>query len=143
MLAREHNLLIVDDDANQATLFALLLAEIGHPHMCHHVSSGAKALQFLRRNAPFQNAPRPHLIVLDVNMPGEDGCDTLRIIKSDPELRCIPVIMFSASLDDADVLRSYKQHANAYVQKPSDLESSLSIVRHIESFWLQTAHLPV
>ena len=75
-------------------------------------------------------------------MPGEDGCDTLQIIKSDPELRCIPAIMFSASLDDADVVRSYIQHANAYVRKPVDLDSSLCIVRQIESFWFQTVCLP-
>ena len=75
-------------------------------------------------------------------MPGEDGCDTLQIIKGDPELRCIPVIMFSASLDDEDVVRSYTHYANAYVRKPTDLNSSLCIVRQIESFWFHTARLP-
>lgn len=75
-------------------------------------------------------------------MPGEDGCDTLRAIKSDPELRFIPVIMFSASADYRDVVRCYDQHANAYIHKPVDLETSLSVVRQIERFWFDTACLP-
>jgi CheY-like chemotaxis protein len=142
MLGPGRNLLIVDDDGNQARLFELLLADLCHEHKCHHASSGAAALAFLRRKTPHENAPRPDLIILDVHMPGEDGCDTLQIIKSDPELRCIPIIVFSASLDEADMIRSYTQHANAYVRKPLDLESSLCIVRQIESFWFHTARLP-
>jgi CheY-like chemotaxis protein len=142
MLARGRNLLIVDDDRKQARLFELLLADLGHAHRCHLASSGAAALAFLRRKTPHENSPRPDLIILDVNMPGEDGCDTLQMIKSDPEVQCIPVIMLSASLDDADMLRSYTRHANAYVRKPVDLEGSLCIVRQIESFWLHTVRLP-
>jgi CheY-like chemotaxis protein len=135
------NLLIVDDDVNQAKLFGLLLADLGHAHVCHHASSGAAALAFLRRKSPHENAPRPDLIILDVNMPGEDGCETLQTIKSDPELRCIPVIMFTSSPHDADVVRCYTQFANAYVQKPVDLDATLSVVRQIESFWFHTARL--
>jgi len=136
------NLLVVDDDENQARLFRLMLADLGHPHKCHNATSGAAALAFLARKTPHENAPRPDLIILDVNMPGEDGCATLQIIKSDPEMQSIPVIVFSASLDDADMLRSYTQHANAYVRKPVDFESSLHVVRQIESFWFHTARLP-
>ena len=142
MPASDRNLLIVDDDVTQARLFEHLLADVACAHKCHFVKCGAAALAFLRRNPPHENAPRPDLIILDLNMPGEDGCDILQIIKSDPELRCIPVIMFSASLDDADVVRSYAHYANAYVRKPADLNSSSRIVRQIESFWFHTARLP-
>lgn len=135
-------MLIVDDDPDQAKLFELLLAQLGHAHKCHHVISGAAALAFLKREYPHENAPRPDLIILDVNMPGEDGCETLGSIKSDPEIRCIPVIMFTSSPQNSDVVRCYTQFANAYVQKPVDLDTSLSVVRKIESFWFHTARLP-
>ena len=137
------NLLIIDDDAMQAKLFEHLLAGFEKTHKCHHASSGSAALCFLRREFPHHNAPRPDLIILDVNMPGSDGCETLAVIKSDPGLRCIPIIMFSASTEYRDVVRCYEQHANAYVRKPIDLESSLAVVRQIESFWFHTARLPV
>jgi chemotaxis family two-component system response regulator Rcp1 len=136
------DLLIVDDDLEQAKLFEVLLAELGRGHRCHHAGSGAAALRFLRLEAPHENAPRPDLIILDVNMPEQDGCDTLQTIKSDPNLRSIPVIMFSASLHETDILRCYTQHANAYVQKPVDLEAGLSVVRQIEAFWFHTVQLP-
>ena len=136
------NLLIVDDDIKQSKLFEHLLAELGHEHKCFHAESGSAALDFLRRAAPHENAPRPDLILLDVNMPGNDGCETLRLIKSDSNLRCIPVIMFSASVDYRDVTRCYEQHANAYIRKPLDLDSSLSLVNKIEKFWFHTARLP-
>lgn len=139
--ASTRDLLIIDDDANQAKLFAFLLADVGHGHRCHHAISSAAALAFLRRQVPHENAPRPDLIILDLNMPGEDGCDALQIIKTDPELRNIPVIMFSASVDDRDVARCYDQHANAYIVKPVDLDTGLSVVRQIESFWFHTARL--
>ena len=136
------NLLIVDDDMKQAKLLEHLLAELGHNHKCFYADSGPAALEFLRRETPHENAPRPDLILLDVNMPGSNGCDTLRLIKDDPSLRCIPVIMFSASVDHLDVTRCYEQHANAYIRKPLDLEANLSLVQKIEKFWFHTARLP-
>jgi len=143
MSARVRDLLIVDDDIDQAKLFEILLVDLGFDHRCHYAGSGSAAVAFLRKDPPYEDAPRPDLIILDVNMPGLDGCDTLRLIKSDPRLRCIPVVMFSASTNDDDMVRCYKQHANAYVRKPSDLESSLAVVRQIERFWFGTARLPV
>lgn len=140
--ARARDLLIVDDDLNQAKIFELLLADLRQGHRCHHASTGAAALRFLTHETPHENAPRPDLIILDLNMPGEDGCHTLQAIKSDPRLRSIPVIMFSASAHEADILGCYNQYANAYVQKPVDLETSLSVVQQIETFWFHTVRLP-
>jgi CheY-like chemotaxis protein len=96
----------------------------------------------LRREPPHDDAPRPDLIILDIDMPGEDGCDLLRVMKGDPEFRCIPVIMFSAALNDAEVDRCYTQRANACVRKPDSVDGGLRVVRQIESFWLNTARLP-
>ena len=88
---RVRDLLIVDDDPIQAYLFEKVLRELGLEHRCFHAPGGNQALDFLHRIVPFENAPRPALIVLDLNMPGMDGCSVLREIKADPDLRRIPV----------------------------------------------------
>lgn len=141
-IGRTRNLLIVDDDLAQAYLFEQLLSEIGPAHTCQCAASGAQALHFLRRRHPYENAPRPELIILDVHMPGIDGCEVLREIKGDPDLCCIPVIMFSLGgtneFDDC-----YRDQANACVQKPVDLDGTVRVVREIEKFWCQTVQLPI
>ena len=138
---RVGHLLIVDDDIQQARLFEHLLNDLGPGPTCHHALSSSTALAFLRRSPPHEKAPRPDLIILDLNMPGTDGCETLKTIKSDPEFSCIPVIMFSASSDAEDIGRCYRANANAYLRKPMDLDTSFLFVRHIESFWFHTATL--
>jgi CheY-like chemotaxis protein len=138
---RPRDLLIVDDDALQAYLFEQSLRELGFEHRCFHAPGGAQALDFLRRTSHFQNAPRPDLIILDMNMPGMDGCSVLREIKADPQLRSIPVIMFSATERDEDFDRCYHERANACIRKPKDYVDSLLVVREIERFWFQTAEL--
>ena len=137
------DLLIVDDDHAQARLFELLLEKLGLPHRCHHAVSGRQALDFLHRKGAYECAPQPHLVILDVNMPGMDGYDVLRQIKSDPQLRCIPVIMFSLESCDGVFERCYSEHANACIRKPGDYESTLRVVRELEHFWFHTVHLPL
>jgi CheY-like chemotaxis protein len=139
---RRRDLLIIDDDAAQVMLFRCLLRELGYEHQCHHVTSGTEALDFLRVKHPYQNAPRPDLIILDVNMPGMNGCEVLSMIKSDPDLSSIPVVMFSVGLSQAEINRCYEQHANAYLQKPLDYHSNLSLINDLEQFWFHTARLP-
>jgi CheY-like chemotaxis protein len=139
--ARRRDLLIVDDDPAQADIFERLLREVGLEHRCYYAPSGNDALEFLRRRSPFQNAPRPDLIILDLNMPGMDGCDVLREIKVDADLRCIPVIIFSATTSVEDLTRCYNESANACIQKPGDFEGGLQVVREIERFWFHTAVL--
>jgi two-component system, chemotaxis family, response regulator Rcp1 len=136
------NLLIVDDDLSQLRLFEILLEDLGLPHRCFHAPDGPDALKFLRRHPPYQDALRPELIVLDVNMPGMNGCDLLREIKRDPGLKTIPVVMFSSTKNDRDFTSCYEANANACIQKPSDYESSLRVVRILENFWFRTAQLP-
>jgi|SRR5947209_9378973 len=134
-MARIFDLLIIDDDVSQVSLVKSLLRELGLPHRCHHCPTGPETLNFLHRRAPFQRAPRPDLILLDVNMPGMDGCEILRRVKSDPELRSIPVVMLSSSRALKDVDACYSAHANAYIKKPTDLEGNLAFLRRLDQFW--------
>src|SRR4051794_4761341 len=96
---RSRDLLIVDDDPNQVRLFEIMLEDLGLEHRCIHALSGQEALKILLRTPPYKDAPRPELIILDLNMPGMHGCDLLRELKRDPEFRGIPVIMFSSTGD--------------------------------------------
>jgi CheY-like chemotaxis protein len=141
-MARIFDLLIVDDDPAQLKILCTLLRELNLEHRCHYASSGQQALDFLKHKAPFQGAVRPNLILLDLNMPGMDGCEVLRQIKSDPELRTIPVVMLSSSQAIQDVDACYREHANAYVRKPTDLESNLKLLRDIDRFWAELVVLP-
>lgn len=138
-MSRTLNLLIVDDDPKQVRLMETLMQELGLLHRCYHAMSGAQALAFLKRLTPFEDAPRPQLILLDLNMPGMNGYEVLREIKSDPLFRSIPVVMLSCSGALKDVDACYGEHANAYVQKPLDLEGNLQIVREIDRFWADVA----
>lgn len=141
-MGRAFDLLIVDDDPAQITLMRALLAELKLPHRCHHAAHGSAALHFLHRDPPFQSVPRPDLILLDINMPGMNGCEILHEIKSDPDLHSIPVMVLSNSLAAKDVNACYAEHANAYLHKEADLDSNLDLVRLIDRFWARTAVLP-
>lgn len=141
-MGRVFDLLVVDDDPGQLKLVRTLIADLGLLHRCHHASGGHEALDFLRRQSQFVNAPRPNLILLDLNLPGMDGCEVLRHIKSDPELRSIPVVMLSSSLAWKDVISCYQEHANAYIKKPMDLESNRNLLRDLDRFWAECAVMP-
>jgi two-component system, chemotaxis family, response regulator Rcp1 len=133
------DLLIVDDDPIQAYLFEKVLLDLGLEHRCFHAGGGSQALDFVRRKSPFEKAPRPELIILDLNMPDMDGCAVLRELKADGDLRRIPVIMFSATETDEEFARCYNENANACVRKPQDFEGIRQVVREIERFWFHTA----
>jgi len=106
------------------------------------VGDGVAALAFLRRDGRYADAPRPDLILLDLNLPKKDGREVLEEIKQDPDLGMIPVVILSTSRDEEDIVRSYKLHANCYVSKPVDLDRFLGIVKGIKDFWLTVAKLP-
>jgi len=137
---KRRDLLIVDDDVAQAYLFERLLKELGLATRCHYAAGGTQALDFLRRRHPYEKVPRPELIILDIHMPGTDGCAVLREIKGDPRLRCIPVIMFSLAAEEFDAC--YLEQANACIRKPDDFDGTLRVVREIEQFWFHTVQLP-
>ncbi len=103
---------------------------------------GEEALQFLRREGRYSGAPRPDLILLDLNLPKKDGRELLAEVKTDPELRHIPVIVLTTSGAEQDVWRAYRSHANCYLTKPLEMESFLEKIRAVENFWLNTVRLP-
>jgi DNA-binding response OmpR family regulator len=108
----------------------------------HVATDGEQALKFLRRTGPFADAPRPGLILLDVNLPRVSGLEVLAELKQDPELAVIPVVMLTTSQAEEDILRSYQLHANAYVSKPVDFENFMAAIRQIDDFFLTLVKLP-
>ena len=139
---QNRDLLIVDDDPAQTYLVEHLLARMGMPLTCHSASSGRQALDYLRRLPPYEKASSPDLVILDINMPGINGCEVLREIKGDPGLCRIPVIMFSlAGSEEFDTC--YRDKANACVRKPYGYEENLRVLRNIIEFWFQIVQLPV
>jgi two-component system, chemotaxis family, response regulator Rcp1 len=108
----------------------------------HVASDGAKAMIFLKREGEHSNAPRPDLILLDLNLPKKDGREVLVEIKGNQKLKSIPVVILTTSSSEADILRSYQLHANCYITKPVGLEGFLTVVKSIDSFWLSVVQLP-
>jgi CheY-like chemotaxis protein len=106
------------------------------------VKDGTDALEFLYQQGSYQDAPRPDLILLDLNLPRTSGFEVLAAIKPDPNLRCIPVAILTTSEAHKDIIKAYELHANCYITKPIDLEQFLEAVKAIESFWLTTVKLP-
>jgi two-component system, chemotaxis family, response regulator Rcp1 len=103
---------------------------------------GADAMAFLKREREHANAPRPDLILLDLNLPKKDGREVLAEIKESPTLRSIPVVVLTTSASEADILTSYRLHANCYIAKPVDLEGFLKVIKSIDNFWLSLVKLP-
>lgn len=136
------NILLVEDNPGDVRLTVEALRE-GKVH--NHLSvarDGVEALAFLRRQGEFADAPRPDVILLDLNLPKKDGREVLAEIKADERLRRIPVVVLTTSKAEEDILRSYALHANCYVTKPVDLEQFITVVRSIEDFWFSIVRLP-
>jgi chemotaxis family two-component system response regulator Rcp1 len=106
------------------------------------VRDGIDAMAFLMREGEYATAPRPDLILLDLNLPKKDGREVLREIKENQELKSIPVVILTTSASEADILRSYLLHANCYITKPVNLDGFLTVVKSIDSFWLSVVKLP-
>ena len=99
-------------------------------------------MKFLRRQEPYAEAPRPDLVLLDLNLPKKNGREVLAEIKADPKLRRIPVVILTTSKAEQDIVKTYDLHANCYITKPVDLEQFLTVVKSIEDFWLTVVKLP-
>lgn len=106
------------------------------------VTDGVEALAFLQQKGKYVNAPRPNLILLDLNLPKKNGCEVLMEIKADPDLKSIPVVILTTSNASQDILKTYNLHANCYIKKPVDLEQFFTVIRSIENFWLTIVTLP-
>jgi CheY-like chemotaxis protein len=136
------DVLLVEDDPGDVVITREALAEAKVLHNLYVVDNGEAALAFLRHEDPYTDMPRPDIIFLDLNLPRLDGREVLGVIKSDPELRRIPVVVLTTSSAEDDVLRSYDLHANAYVTKPVDLDAFLAAVRQVDDFFVTVARLP-
>lgn len=139
---RPIRILQAEDSAGDAELTRIALSEGEIPSELHHVRDGIEALAFLRKEPPYEDAPRPDLVLLDLNMPRLGGREVLMAIKSDPLLCSIPVIVLTTSKAAEDVSRSYELHVNSYVRKPLDFDQFVAVMQSIEQFWIGTAELP-
>ena len=135
-------ILLVEDNAADVRLTEEALREGKVRNNLHVARDGMEALEFLRRQGKYAKATRPDLILLDLNLPRRDGREVLAEIKDDPELKMIPVVVLTTSSAEADILKSYKLHANCYITKPVDLEQFVSVVKSIDDFWLTVVRLP-
>jgi chemotaxis family two-component system response regulator Rcp1 len=135
-------ILMVDDSMGDVRLAQEALKEARVRNRLSVVHDGEQAMAFLRRKDGYAEAPRPDLVLLDLNMPRMDGREVLAEIKGDPALRSIPVVVLTTSEAEADIVKAYDLHANAYITKPVDLEAFLDAVKVVEEFWLTVVRLP-
>ena len=142
MNGRPIEILLVEDNPGDVRLTKEALREGMVYSNLHSARDGVEALEFLRQEGAHRNAPRPDIILLDLNLPKKDGREVLAAIKKDDRLMQIPVVVLTTSSAEEDVFRSYKLHANCYVTKPVDLDKFLQVVKSIDSFWLTVVTLP-
>jgi len=131
-------ILLVEDNPADVRLTQEALREGKVKNNLSVARDGEEALAFLRR----YDAPRPDLILLDLNLPRRDGREVLKEIKDDPQLRMIPVVVLTTSAAESDILKSYSLHANCYITKPVDLDQFITVVKSIDDFWLTIVRLP-
>jgi CheY-like chemotaxis protein len=142
MMTDAVDVLLVEDDDGDALIIREAFEYYKIRNRLHVVTDGEAALRFLRKEPPYQDAPRPGLILLDVNLPRRDGLAVLADLKADPDLLVLPVVMLTSSRAEEDILRSYTLHANAYVSKPVDFEHFIEAIRQIDDFFLTLVRLP-
>jgi two-component system, chemotaxis family, response regulator Rcp1 len=134
--------LLVEDSPGDVRLTQEAFREYSKPIRLHLAADGIEAMAFLRREGIHANAPRPDLILLDLNLPKMDGREVLALIKKDQSLKIIPTIILTTSDDEADVMISYQLQANCYLRKPAQWDAFDGLVRSINAFWLTKAKLP-
>lgn len=133
---------LVEDNKADIRLIQEALKNTSLPHEVVTVRDGIEAMAFLRREGEYHNAPRPDLILLDLNLPKKDGREVLAEIKTDAKLKRIPVIVLTTSHNEEDIFHSYDLHVNCYITKSRNISQLFKIVKRIEDFWLETVTLP-
>jgi len=141
-MSQPPEILMVDDNPADVTLVRESLAETIYQSHIHSASDADHALEYLQRKGKYRTTVRPDIVILDLNLPERNGHKVLSLLRSDAELRRIPVVAFSSSRSPADIARSYEAGANCYITKPADLKRFFSAVRAIEEFWFGYAVLP-
>jgi CheY-like chemotaxis protein len=139
---RPIEILLVEDSPSDTDLTVEALRDCKVRNHVSVVEDGVQAMQFLRRQGPYGQAPRPDLIMLDLNLPRKDGREVLAEIKADERLKTIPIVVLTTSRAEQDILRAYQLNANCYITKPVDFNQFHEVVRSIESFWLFVVTLP-
>jgi len=139
---RPLEILLVEDNPGDVRLTREALKDAKMSNLLHVVEDGAMALDFLHQRGDYRAAPRPDLILLDLNLPRKNGREVLQEIKEHPRLKIIPVVILTSSQAEEDILGAYSLHANCYITKPVDFAQLTKIVRTIEDFWLSIVTLP-
>jgi len=142
MIGKPVEILLVEDNPGDVRLTLEILKDGKVNNNMHVVKDGLEALSFLRGEGEFADAPQPHLILLDLNLPGKNGREVLAKIRGDKNLKRIPVIILTTSNAEQDILDAYDLHANCYITKPIDLNRFISVIKSIENFWLTIVKLP-
>ncbi len=135
-------ILLVEDNEGDARLAREAFKEAKVKNVMYHVTDGEEALKFLFKRDKYAAMPHPDLILLDLNLPKKDGREVLEEIKNDENLKSIPVVVMTASSAEEDILKTYKLHANCYIQKPLDFDKFIKVVKSVEDFWLSIVILP-
>lgn len=141
-MGRSIEILLIEDSPGDVRLTQEVFREGRVRNHLSVVGDGVQALAFLRKQAPYLQAPCPDLILLDLNLPKKDGRTVLEEIKADEKLKRIPVVILTTSSAEEDVVKAYDLHANCYISKPIDLEQFIQVVKSIEQFWLTIVKLP-
>ncbi|MGH7134943.1 MAG: response regulator [Pirellulales bacterium] len=136
------DILLVEDNPDDAALTIDTLKSGRIRNQVTHVEDGAEAMLYLRRQQPYAEAPRPDLILLDLQLPKKNGREVLMEVKEDHDLKRIPVVIMTTSAAEQDIFESYNLHANCYLTKPVELDEFIGVVRKIEDFWLTVVKLP-
>lgn len=135
-------ILLVEDSPGDVRLTQEALKEAKVRNRLHVVMDGVEAMDYLKRRGRHADAPRPDVILLDLNLPRKDGREVLQEIKADPDLQTIPVVVLTTSRAEEDVIKAYENHANCYITKPVDFEQFIKVVKSIEDFWFTVVKLP-
>jgi CheY-like chemotaxis protein len=142
-LPRRHlEILLVEDSPGDVRLTQEILQEAAVHNHLHVVADGIEAMAFLQQTGQYKHAPKPDLILLDLNLPKKDGREVLMDIKRSDRLRRIPVVVLTTSHAEEDILRTYNLHGNCYITKPVDLTQFIRVVKSIQDFWLSVVELP-
>jgi CheY-like chemotaxis protein len=142
MKGKSVDILLVEDNPGDVRLAKEALKECKIDNTVYVVQDGIEAMAFLRKEGQHEKAPRPDLILLDLNLPRKSGREVLAEVKTDPELKRIPIVIMTVSRDEEDVLKAYNLHANCYITKPIDFGQFIRITQSIEDFWFRIVKLP-
>jgi len=136
------DILVVEDNSGDARLIKEVLNDNKIFSSFYLAKDGVEAMDFLKKKGQFKSSPKPDLIILDLNLPRKDGREVLAEIKTDEELKHIPIVIMTISQAEEDILKSYNLHANCYITKPIDLNQFIKVVKSIEDFWFSVVKLP-